>query len=482
MTEHIDVVVVGAGLSGIGAAYYLQKKCPGKSYAILEGRADLGGTWDLFRYPGIRSDSDMYTLGYAFKPWTAAKAIADAPDIMAYLRETAAENGIDRHIRFQHRVTEAAWSSEDNRWTLTVERGSPAESLTITCNFLFSCCGYYRYEKGYTPDFKGAENFKGRIVHPQFWTEDIDYKDKRVVVIGSGATAVTLVPALAASAAHVTMLQRSPTYVVSRPAKDPMVTRLRRWLPDSLVYPLVRWKNVTQGIFLFWYARTFPNRAKAMIIRGVREQVGAKVDVDRHFTPDYMPWDQRVCLVPDADMFDCIRKGQASVVTDHIERFTEQGLVLKSGELLEADLIVTATGLEMNMGGGIAVSVDGESMSMHERWTYKGMMLSDIPNSAFAMGYTNASWTLKVDLTCEYVCRLLNYMDRHGYQRCVARNNDPSLQEENIVDFSSSYIQRALERLPKQGSRAPWKLYQNYILDLLTLGFSRIKDRAIEFK
>ena len=482
MTEHVDVLVIGAGISGISAGYYLQKQCPGKSYAILEGRADLGGTWDLFRYPGIRSDSDMYTLGFAFKPWTAPKAIADGPDIMAYLRETVEEYAIDDRIRFQHRVKTANWSSETQRWTVTVERGPDAEVVELSCNFFFMCSGYYNYEAGYTPDFEGVEDFKGKVVHPQLWTEDIDYTDKRVVVIGSGATAVTLVPNMTRKARHVTMLQRSPSYVFARPAIDPLVTRLRRRLPERQVYSLVRWKNILTGMFLFWFARTFPEKTKEKIVAGVRGAVGPDYDVDKHFTPSYNPWDQRICLVPDADLFRCVRKGQASVVTDHIERFTEQGLLLKSGETLEADLIVTATGLDMKLGGGIEMIVDGQSMDVHERWTYKGMMLSEIPNAAFAMGYTNASWTLKVDLSSQYVCRLINYMDRKGYQQCVAHNNDSSIKEENIVDFTSGYIQRALGNLPKQGSRSPWKLYQNYVLDLLTLGFGRIKDRAMQFK
>ena len=482
MTEHVDVLVIGAGISGISAGYYLQKECPGKSYAILEGRADLGGTWDLFRYPGIRSDSDMYTLGFAFKPWTAPKAIADGPDIMAYLRETVEEYAIDDRIRFQHRVKTANWSSETQRWTVTVERGPDAEVVELSCNFFFMCSGYYNYGAGYTPDFEGVEDFKGKIVHPQFWTEDIDYTDKRVVVIGSGATAVTLVPNMTRKARHVTMLQRSPSYVFARPAIDPLVTRLRRRLPERQVYSLVRWKNILTGMFLFWFARTFPEKTKAKIVAGVRDAVGPDYDIDKHFTPSYNPWDQRICLVPDADLFRCVRKGQASVVTDHIERFTEQGLLLQSGETLEADLIVTATGLDMKLGGGIEMIVDGQSMDVHERWTYKGMMLSEIPNAAFAMGYTNASWTLKVDLSSQYVCRLINYMDRKGYQQCVAHNSDPSIKEENIVDFTSGYIQRALGNLPKQGSRSPWKLYQNYVLDLLTLGFGRIKDRAMQFK
>jgi len=424
----------------------------------------------------------MYTLGFAFKPWTSPKAIADGPDIMAYLRETVEEYGIDQRIRFQHRVKHANWSSETKRWTVTVHKGEADELVQISCNFFLMCSGYYSYDKAYTPDFPGTAQFKGQIVHPQFWTEDIDYANKKVVVIGSGATAVTLVPNLALKASHVTMLQRSPGYVVARPAIDPLVNWLRRRLSERQIYPLVRWKNLLSGMFLFWFARTFPKKAKEKIVAGVREAVGPDYDVDKHFTPSYKPWDQRICLVPDADLFRCIGKGQASVVTDHIVRFTEDGLLLKSGETLEADLIVTATGLDMKLGGGIVLSVDGQAMDFHERWTYKGMMLSEIPNAFFAIGYTNASWTLKIDLSSQYVCRLINYMDKNGYQQCVVHNNDLAVKEENIVDFNSGYIQRALKYLPKQGSRHPWKLYQNYVLDRLTLGLGRIKDRAMQFK
>lgn len=491
MTEHFDVLVVGAGISGIGAAYHLQTRCPGRTYAILEGRANLGGTWDLFRYPGVRSDSDMYTLGYSFKPWTAAKSIADAPDILAYLHETVEDHDIEQHIRFKHQVTSAAWSSEKNLWRLDVliddagedECESTKRTAQYTCNFLFSCAGYYNYAKGYTPQFKGTERFAGRIVHPQHWPEDVDYRGKKVVVIGSGATAVTLVPAMARDAAHVTMVQRSPSYVVSRPAADPLAARLRGYLPDRLAFPLVRWKNVLLGLLMVWYCRHHPERAKKLIMSGVRAQLGPDYEVERHFSPHYNPWDERVCLVPNGDLFRAIRHGTASVVTEHIDTFTERGLLLKSGQELEADLIVTATGLNMQLlADNIPMTVDGKAVNGPEHWTYKGMMLSDVPNMAYAMGYTTASWTLKVDLTCEYVCRLLNHMQRHDYQQCVARNNDPALGEEAIVDFTSGYIQRALDKLPKQGSRHPWKLYQNYILDFFSLGFGRVNDKEMEFR
>lgn len=487
MTEHLDVLVIGAGLSGISAAYHLQTQCPDKTYAILEGRENLGGTWDLFRYPGIRSDSDMFTLGYSFKPWTAANSIADASDILTYLHETVKENSIEGKIRYKHQVKSAAWSSEKNQWTLEVVRSndgnSEEEIARFTCNFLFTCTGYYNYAAGYTPDFHGTERFTGRIVHPQQWTHNIDYAGKKVVVIGSGATAVTLVPALAKKTAHVTMLQRSPTYIVSGPAQDLLAARLRRFLPESVVHFSVRWKNVLTDIFSFWWLRTFPEHSKSMIMAGVREQLGDDFDVNQHFSPSYNPWDERVCLAPNGDLFRAIREGTASVVTDHIDTFTEKGLLLKSGEELEADLIVTATGLNMQLlSDSIPMTVDGKLINGSDHWTYKGMMLSDVPNMAFTMGYTNASWTLKVDLTCQYVCRVLNHMTRRDYQRCVARCDDPELQEEAIVNFTSGYVQRALKSLPKQGSRHPWKLYQNYILDFFALGFGRLNSKEIEFK
>ncbi len=483
MVEHIDVLVIGAGISGISAGYYLQKKCPGRSYAILEGREDLGGTWDLFRYPGIRSDSDMYTLGYAFKPWTAPKAIADGADIMSYLRETANEYGIDKKIRYQHKVVRAQWSSRDQRWLLTVDRGEGIQPLEMTCNFLMGCSGYYNYEAGYTPAFKGRDNFKGAIVHPQAWPENLDYANKKIIVIGSGATAVTLLPSLAKTAAHVTMLQRSPTYVVSRPAEDPFVNALRRLrCPESWTYGLTRWKNVLLGNWLFWYMRKYHEKVKKMIVDGVRAEVGPKVDVDRHFTPTYKPWDQRLCLVPDGDLFKALREEAASVVTGHIDCFTEQGIRLETGEELEADIIVTATGLDMRIGGGVEMVVDGKEIDQHKHWVYKGMMLSDIPNHAFTVGYTNASWTLKVDLTCAYVCRLLNHMDKHNYRQCMTSTRDSTLQEEPLIDFSAGYIVRALGKLPKQAASAPWKLYQNYILDKLALGLGKINDKTMEFK
>ncbi|MCF2524486.1 NAD(P)/FAD-dependent oxidoreductase [Bradyrhizobium sp. G127] len=481
MESHVDVLIVGAGLSGIGAAYHLQRDCPGKSYAILEGRDAIGGTWDLFRYPGIRSDSDMYTLGYSFKPWTEAKAIADGPRILNYVRETASDNGIVGKIRFNHRVKSASWSSQDARWTVEAERGPDKEIVRFTCGFLFMCSGYYSYESGYEPAFPGADRFKGRIVHPQKWTQDIDYAGRRVVVIGSGATAVTLVPEMAKTAAHVTMLQRSPTYVVARPAEDALANRLREKLPAKLAYHLIRWRNVLFGMYFFQLCRRKPERAKQLILGGVRRALGPDYDIATHFTPRYNPWQQRLCLVPDGDLFKSIKEGRSSVVTGTIDTFTETGIRLADGRELEADLIVTATGLNLQVLGGMQVSVDGRAVDFAKAMNYKGMMYSDVPNLASSFGYTNASWTLKCDLTCEYVCRLVNYMDRHGYKQCTPRNLDPEVKQENWLDFTSGYVQRSVAKMPKQGSKRPWKLYQNYALDIVTLRYGKVDDGVIVY-
>lgn len=478
--EHFDVLIVGAGISGIGAAYHLGVNCPSKTYAILEGRENIGGTWDLFRYPGIRSDSDMYTLGYSFKPWTQAKAIADGPAILDYLHETARENDIERHIRFRHQVKRAAWSSENAAWTVDVETGEDRQVKQYSCNFLFMCSGYYSYKGGYTPEFPGADNFKGRIVHPQKWTKDIDYKDKRVIVIGSGATAVTLVPEMAKQAAHVTMLQRSPTYVVSRPAEDALANKLRAWLPAKLAYGLTRWKNVLFGMYFFRLARKKPQQVKEYILNMVKESLGEEY-VAKHFTPTYNPWDQRLCLVPDNDLFDAIKTGRAEVVTDHIETFTADGIKLKSGTELKADLIVTATGLNMELLSGLEVIVDGKPVEMNKTFNYKGMMYSGVPNLASSFGYTNASWTLKCDLTCAYVCRLINHLDKTGTRQATPVLNDPNIESEPWLDFSSGYVQRALEKLPRQGTKAPWKVYQNYALDLVALKFGKVEDGVMQF-
>lgn len=477
--EHIDVLIVGAGLSGIGAAVHLSKHCPERGFAILEGRDDLGGTWDLFRYPGVRSDSDMYTLGYSFRPWTAAKAIADGPSILKYIRDTAHDHDLERHIRYGHRVKRASWSSTESHWTVQVEKGPGAESVQITCNFLFVCGGYYNYAQGYTPDFPGVERFAGRIVHPQKWTPDIDYANKRVVIIGSGATAVTLVPSMAETAAHVTMLQRSPTYVVARPAQDVLANWLNRHLPAHLAYGITRWKNVLMGMFFFRLAKRKPERVKQLMVNGVRHALGADFDVQKHFTPSYKPWDQRVCLVPDADLFTAIRKGRASVVTDQIETFTETGIQLRSGQTLEADLVVTATGLDLVAVGGIELVVDGKPVVMPKTMSYKGMMLAGVPNFAYVIGYTNASWTLKGDLTCEFVCRLLKRMSKRGMTQCTPRLLDASVQQENWVDFSSGYIQRSLDKFPTQGNKKPWRLHQNYARDIMTLRYGAIEDGTL---
>jgi cation diffusion facilitator CzcD-associated flavoprotein CzcO len=479
--EHLDVLIVGAGLSGIGAAHHLQERCPGKSYAILEARESTGGTWDLFRYPGIRSDSDMHTLGYRFRPWTEAKSIADGPAILEYVRATASEGGIDANIRLGHRVLAADWSSADARWTVTAERSDNGEAVLLTCGFLFMCSGYYRYDQGYTPEFPGLERFGGEVIHPQHWPEDAECAGKRVVVIGSGATAMTLVPALAEEAAKVTMLQRSPTYVVSMPGEDGLANWLRRHLPDRAVYPIVRWKNVFLQGFSYRLSRRWPSLMKRMLRRGVVNALPPGYDVDTHFNPRYNPWDQRLCLVPDADLFQAISKGSAEIVTDRIDTFTEGGIKLESGRELEADVVVTATGLNILFLGGTRLSVDGSRPDLAKAMTYKGMMLSEFPNFAFTLGYTNASWTLKVDLTSEYMCRLLNHMDANGYDVCVPRITDPTVTEEPLLDFSAGYVLRSLDALPKQGSKEPWKLRMNYPLDLRALRYGSVEDGTMEF-
>jgi monooxygenase len=482
--EHFDVLIVGAGLSGISAGYHLQTRCPSKRFVILEGRDAIGGTWDLFRYPGIRSDSDMFTLGYSFKPWTDPKVLADGPRILNYVRETAAENGIDARIRFGHRVKRLLWSTPDARWTVEAERSTgegASETVEFTCNFLFSCAGYYRYEQGYTPEFAGSADFGGQIIHPQKWPENLDYAGKRVVVIGSGATAVTLVPEMAKTAGHVTMLQRSPTYVVSRPEQDPLANRLRRYLPAHLTYHLIRWRNVLFQMFFYQMCRRRPERVKNLILGGVRMQLGPDYDIATHFTPRYNPWNQRLCLVPDGDLFKSIRDKRASVVTSEIDRFTKSGVRLKDGSELPADIVVTATGLVLQVLGGAEVHVDGRKVDYASTLTYKGMMYEGVPNLAAAFGYTNASWTLKSDLTCEYVCRLINHMDRHNYRQCMARNADPSIEALPAIDFSSGYVKRAIAQMPKQGSKRPWRLYQNYVLDIVTLRLGKVDDGVMQY-
>ncbi len=481
MTAQFDGLLVGAGLSGIDAAWHLQKRCPNKSYAILEARAASGGTWDLFRYPGIRSDSDMYTLGYSFRPWKEAKAIADGPSILNYIRDTAHDSGIDKKIRLGHRVVRATWSSQSATWTLDVERGDAREAVRLSCNFLMMCSGYYDYAAGYLPDFPGIANFKGRVVHPQKWTDDIDYAGKRVVVIGSGATAVTLVPEMAKTAEHVVMLQRSPSYVLARPAGDAVADALRRVLPARTAHGAARWKNVLLGALFYRLCKKKPEKAKKFIRHYVKAGLGRDYDIGKHFEPRYNPWEQRLCVVPDGDLFKAISSGKASVATDEIDTFTPTGIRLKSGETLDADLVVTATGLKLLPLGGATVEVDGRAVDFAKALTYKGMMFSDVPNLVSVFGYTNASWTLKADLVCDYACRLLNHMDARGYRQCTPHNDDTSVTEEPWIDFSSGYIQRASAILPKQGSKVPWKLYQNYPRDVMMLRYGKIDDGVMRF-
>ena len=483
-SEYFDVLIVGAGLSGIDAAHHLQTLSPKKTYVILEQRERIGGTWDLFRYPGIRSDSDMLTMGFSFRPWTSPKAISPGEDIRQYLSDTARDEGIDRHIRFRHKILRAAWSSETAEWTVDALRTTPAgseEPVRIRCNFLFSCAGYYRYSAGYAPEFPGAERFQGRLVHPQLWPEDLDYAGKRVVIIGSGATAVTLVPAMAKTAGHVTMLQRSPTYIVSAPEQDRVANFLRRILPAKLAYRLSRWKNVGWMIYFYQLSQRFPNYTRNELLKLVKKELGENYDVSTHFTPSYKPWEQRLCLVPDADMFQAIKSGRASVVTDHIETFTERGIRLRSGQELEADIIVTATGLHMQAFGGMELAVDGQPVALGETLAYKGIMLSDVPNLASVFGYINASWTLKADLICSYVCRLLNHMDAKGARQVTPRRRGEKAEALFVERFSAGYMQRALANWPKQGAEAPWRVHQNYLRDAVNLKWASLDDGVLEY-
>ena len=478
--EHFDVVIIGAGLSGIGAGCRLQMRCPGKRYVILEARGEIGGTWDLFRYPGVRSDSDMFTLGYPFRPWKEARAIADGPSILQYVRETAREFGVDRHIRFQQRVESAAWSSEEGRWRIEA-RTAAGERVEYSCWFLYGCTGYYRYDAGYEPGFPGVERFRGQMVHPQRWPEGLDYAGKKVVVIGSGATAVTLVPAMAGTAAHVTMLQRSPTYILSLPNHDGVAELMRRWLPARVAQRAVRWKNILISMWLYQMSRHSPEKARKMFREDAVRNLPEGYDVDKHFNPRYRPWDQRLCLVPDSDLFKAIASGRASVVTDTIATFTERGIQLQSGAELDADIIVTATGLQMLALGAVRLSVDGAAVSPGEMFIYKGTMLSHVPNFAFCIGYTNASWTLRADLASTFVCRVLNHMDRRGYSSCVPVCDGAGMEARPLLPLNSGYVQRAAAGLPKQSTRKPWMIRQNYILDLAMMKLGRMEDGVLRF-
>jgi monooxygenase len=479
-SEHVDVLIVGAGLSGIGAACHIRTQLPHKSFTILEQRDAIGGTWDLFRYPGIRSDSDMFTLGYSFKPWEDAKAIADGPDILSYVQEAAQEYDVEREIRFGHKVVSAEWSSDEARWTVEAEHDG--EIVTLTAGFVFSCSGYYRYDEGYTPEFEGTERFGGQIVHPQFWPEDLDYQGKRVVVIGSGATAVTLIPAMAPDTEHITMLQRSPSYVLALPGHDPIADLLRKVLPKKAAYAAIRWKNVMLTMGTYQLSRRRPKFVRAALRKLAQKQLPEGYDVDTHFNPRYSPWDQRLCIVPGGDLFESIKRGDASVVTDEIETFTEKGVKLASGDELEADIIVTATGLNVQALGGVELTVDGQTFEPSQTVGYKGIMFSGIPNLALAIGYTNASWTLKCDLACEYVCRLLRHMDERGYDQVTPVWPNTELPDRPFIDLQSGYVLRSIDQFPKQSDHAPWRLYQNYIRDVPMFKRAPIEDSALEFK
>ena len=481
MTDHADVLIVGAGISGIGAAYHLSTEMPGATFTILEARDAIGGTWDLFRYPGIRSDSDLHTFGYEFKPWTSDNAIAGADEILDYLRETVAENNLGHHIRFGHKVLGAEWSSEEARWTVDVERTDTGEQTQLTCGMLFCAAGYYDYAAGYTPQFDGRETFGGTIVHPQEWPDDLDYAGQRIVVIGSGATAVTLIPALAERAAHVTMLQRSPSYVMTLPAQDPIANGLRRVLPDALAYRLTRRLNIARQRFIYDLSMRHPRLVRRLIRFMTKRQLPDGYAVDVHFKPRYNPWEERLCAVPNGDLFKAISDGRASVVTDRIARFTERGILLASGRELEADIIVTATGLKLLAFGGMQLAVDGRAVEMHDCLVYKSMMLSGVPNLAFAVGYTNSSWTLKVDLVCEHLCRMLAYMDTRGYDTVVPVEDDPTMPRRPLLDFHAGYVQRAVEKFPQQGSHGPWTVEMNYAADRVRLRQGPVSDPALRF-
>ena len=479
--QHYDVLIIGAGVSGIGMACHLKRECPGKRFAILERRQSLGGTWDLFRYPGIRSDSDMFTFGYNFRPWTGGKVLADGASIKQYVADTARENDVERNIRYGVAVKTADWSSEEKCWKLTAENEKTGEAETYTASFLVGCTGYYNYDQGYKPDFPGEKDFKGQVVHPQHWPEDLDYSGKKVVVIGSGATAITLVPTMAEKAAHVTMLQRSPTYLMPLPSTDKVTLALQKVLPEKAAYRLTRARNISISRLLYERSRKSPKAMRRLFLSVIKRQLKGKADM-RHFTPDYNPWDQRLCVVKDGDLFDAIKAGTASIKTDHIERFTDTGIRLKSGEELEADIIIPATGLDIQMLGGIRPTVDGQGVVLKEKVIYKNVMVEGMPNSAMIFGYTNISWTLKADIASEYLCRLINHMDRKGYQVVVPRDTENSLGNDTILgSLDAGYIKRAEDRLPRQGTHGPWKASQNYLQDVKILRFEPIEDGYLEF-
>jgi cation diffusion facilitator CzcD-associated flavoprotein CzcO len=479
--ESVDVLIIGAGLAGIGGACQLRRQCPDRTFTVLESRAVSGGTWDLFRYPGIRSDSDMYTYSYSFKPWRDKSTIADGHKILSYIREAAADYDVEQHIRYQHKVVAANWSDVDKRWHVTARRGDTAERVTISCKFVFNCTGYYDYEQGYTPAFAGMDDFNGRVLHAQHWPEDLDYHDKRVIVVGSGATAVTLVPTLSKDTASLVMLQRTPTYIATVPSEDPLAKKLRKWLPESWTFRLTRWKKVLFQIYVYKLSRKRPDDLRRFMLGQVRQALGPDYDIKTHFTPPYNPWDQRLCAVPDGDMFKAIKQGRAEVITDHIERFNKTGIALKSGAQLDADIVILATGLNLQFAGGIEYSINNEKVDYTKHFIYRGMMFSDVPNMAFTVGYTNSSWTLKTDLTSNYVCRLLKKMARGGFTSVTPRMKG-SVEEIPLLDFDAGYVLRAREQFPKQGNRLPWKNYQDYIRDFIGLRLRSLRDQELEFR
>ena len=477
-TEHFDVLIAGAGLSGIGVACHLTKKCPDKSFAILEARDAIGGTWDLFRYPGIRSDSDMFTLGYRFKPWTSDKGIADGGDIRQYIRDAATENKVDEKIRFKHKVKNADWNSREKLWTVTSD--VDGETRTYTAKYLVGCTGYYDYDEGFTPEFAGREDFKGQVIHPQFWPEDLDYTGKKVVVIGSGATAVTLIPSMSREVESITMLQRSPTYIVPVPSKDKLAIRLRKFLPESFAYSIIRSRNIMLTMAFYNYCKRFPQKARDFIFNFNKKILPKDFDMS-HFTPKYNPWDERLCAVPGGDLYKAIHKGKADVVTDHIDKFVDNGILLKSGKTLEADIIITATGLKVVVLGKINVTMDGQPFDVTDKMSYRGVMFEGIPNAAMVFGYTNSSWTLKADLIADYFCRVVNYMDDKGYDEVIPVNHDPGMAKKSFIDLTSGYISRVKDQLPKQGTKGAWKLHQNYFRDWLSLRASRITAKELQY-